>query len=1387
MKYLFFILLFATVLPTNSWAFDNDPLVTSSGNVIVSNVLFKRFYSLNGLPDERIRSIYQDHYGYIWIGTMNGICRYDGYNFKNFYKASNANSISGNWAYTITEDAHFNIWIGTNEGFSRFDHEKETFINYQLPNEQKTQVSKRVNTLHFDQQGMLWIGSKQGLIQFDPTTKTFKQFNTYPLNINVSKIIASADNYLWLATNNGLVHYHTVSGKNDFYSLQVKPNAYGDKIWSLLEDHSKNLYVTTASNGLIKLPYLPNNSYGSFQELNVFSNSGSSLENTQVFDICLSTIGDLWLGTERGLAKISQPNTPKASIHFYTNSSVNNKSISSDRVYCVFIDKTNVMWCGTEVGLNNLHLSALPFNYYSFSTTKVTDQVRGIYADGEKNIWLATYKSGFYNFNTVSNSTNSFNVKPDHSFFNGTRSVLVNDGNVLIGTLDGIIQLKAGKSDFNNLLKGNAVFALYKDSKSNIWAGTNNGLFKISSDGNITDFTPQFAAAKSFASNFVRTVFEDHQGNIWVGFENGGVAVIIHKTNQITPIGKGEKHEEIVGSSIYSITEYPKNTIWIGSESGLTKVSVAENDNAFSKASFKNYAVQNGLPDKSVNGILSDEDGHLWISSIKGLVKFDIAKEVFQNYLPNIYFNHSCCFKRNNHEFYFGTSDGFISFDPSAIVEDKFIPDIAISDIKLFNQSIKIDELFNGDIILNQSLSNTKTITLNHSNNVFTIDFAALHFANPEQNKFAYKMEGFDKNWIQTSASSRSATYTNLDAGTYTFKLKAANYLGIWNDTPITLTVVILPPLWATWWALLIYCLFAIAFLYYFTRYVLSQLRQRHQLRYEQLEKNQLKKLDSMKTQFFTDISHEFRTPISLIVGPAEELLVNKNMDKDAKHKAQLIHRNSKKLLYLIDELMTFQKLDDGKLQLKPQPVEMRTYINDIFLNFQHLAEKKAIKFTLNADAEAYMASIDAGKMEMVLNNLLFNAFKYVPQEGTITVDIQQCTEAQLPHEPYQPLENSTHNWLKVSVEDNGKGITSSDFSHLFERYFQSDNALKGTGVGLSLTKKLVELHGGIITANSEPGVKTSFSFFLPLMTIEANSQMAPMERNYALDYNVNDLIDETILEDDEHLNRNKTKPNLLLVDDNVEVLDYLEMIFQANYNIARAENGVQALEYLQNHEPDLIISDVMMPEMDGVTLCKEVKSNINISHIPLILLTAKATVENTLHGLKTGADDYVAKPFNPDILKTKVSNFIEAKKRWIEKFTQTEGGVVIPKTITTNPLDETFLKDVLEAINKNMDNEEFSVEELGSMVAMSRSNLFRKLKAITGQTPVEFIYFIRMNRAMELLLERKHSISQISFEVGFKSPSSFTKSFKKQFGKAPTEYLNDAIAKQREIDGEDE
>ena len=1333
-------------------------MTVSTGKILETDLFFERFYSKSGLPDDRIRSIFQDHNGFLWIGTMSGVARYDGFTFKNYYKTRLPNSISGNWAYAICEDSEKNIWIGTREGLNKFDKEKSSFESFlNDKNNPKSISSNVINALQFDKRGLLWIGTPQGLNRFNPTTKSFKRFSTYPFNTNICSIISSKGDFIWIATRDGVVRYNTTTNKYYFFKIRVKSNPYGDKFWSMLEDQN-DLYLTTGGDGLVKLPYnSKTSSYNSFQYVNDFK--GGSISNTEVFSICKSSNGDFWLGTTGlGLAKIEKINSPDKKITFYKNNALNNQSISNNQVYKLFIDRSNVLWCGTDEGLNKLDLYLLPFQYYTFTDKSKKDQVRSLYSLDGKTVWLGTTKSGIVKHNIISGEGKSVNF--NNRSINSNRSLLISGNNIWNGTLAGAIKLNQSLTESKNTIEGHAVFAFIKDSKGNIWAGTNNGLYKIKPDGSRVNYLSNVSKSSTTAPFFVRSLYEDKQGNIWIGTENSSLMYFDPKRDKFMTLSSKKGGVGIFSSIIFSITESPKNVIWVGSESGLNKITSLHNG----KYSVRSYTEESGLPDKSVRSILPDSQGNLWLGTIKGLAKFNIQKESFQNYLHNISFNSNSSLKVNDHCFLYGSYEGFVLFNPLAVTSDSKAPEVVISDLKLSNKSVGINEEIDGDVILNQDICYTKEITLQYDNQ-FTIEFTGLHFSNPENNLYAYKLDGFNDDWTYTNAKNRSATYTNLDSGTYTFMVKSSNYSGKWNDKPQTLIINILPPIWKTWWAILLYFIIFSLLFYVFLKYLVIQAKQRNQIRFEQKEKEQLKNLNQMKVRFFTDISHEFRTPLSLIVGPTEDILNSEETTETVKHKVKLIYRNCTKLLYLLDELMTFQKMEQGMLKLNCINGDLIEFLKDIYENFKTLADKNVVEFNLITEKQSLYTDFDPPKLEMVMNNLLFNAFKFSKKiGGLINIRISELKLQDVP----ETVDKTIPNWICIAVEDNGKGLSAEEFSHLFQRFF-SETTVKGSGVGLSLTKNLVELHNGAITADSELGIKTSFKVYLPLQSLVIQN---PEDYKYTLDYNVSLIDDESNSGEINVAESDKDQNCILVVDDNPEVLAYLEMTFKEGYQVAKAQNGVEALRYTMDHLPDLIISDVMMPEMDGVELCRAVKTDINICHIPFILLTAKSAIEDRIEGLQVGADDYIPKPFHPNVLKAKVENLIKAQKRIIEKF-YADGGVLIPKNITQNPLNEKFLNKVIESIKANMGNEEFSVEELGSMVAMSRSNLFRKLKAITGQTPIEFIYYIRLRHSMELLLERKMSISEIAYEVGFKNPSSFTKSFKKHFGKSPSDYLN--------------
>lgn len=1350
MKKTFFILLFLTCI------FKLNSVAQSVQGGISPGLIFERFDSSDGLPDVRIRNLFQDSKGLLWIGTMNGTASYDGYNFQKYYKGNKGNRISGNWAYALCEDTKGNMWFGTKEGLNRYDTRLHTFKTYRsLPGNQDSLPANVITALLSDQ-SKLWVGTSKGLCALNEQTGKFKRYHTFPLNQPIANMIAPDPNYLWIAVQNGVIHFHKKSGRFKFYQINVKPNPYGDRFWSMLQDDSKDLYLTTGGDGLIKLPYQAHiDNYGTYEYLNNFGKGQAGLENTQVFDICKSGSGDLWLATERGLAKISKNANERQKLTFYRNNAINNKSISNNIVYKVLIDKNNVLWCGTESGLNKLNLNLLPFHYYTFNDKNIKDQVRSVYAPDGREVWLGTANTGLFRYNTLTNTTDNMNTLiPDIS--KNCRSLYADRSTLLMGTLTGAVEIKPDSRAVKTILSGKAVFALLKDAGANTWLGTNRGVHQITPDQRNISYEDDPKAPAALRTGFIRSILEDSNGRLWFGLENGGLGVYDLKAKTFIPIEKDSKGNKIAGRNIFCLIEFPRNTFWAGSESGLNKIVVKEKKISSKSISIKPYLESDGLPDQSVNSILADHQGNLWIGTIKGLAKFNPAGHTFRTYLSDITFTPGSYAKTNNHQLIFGANDGFVLFNPEEIKEDNGAPRVMLMELKLFNKTVDIGQAFNGDTLLKNHLSATTEIKLSHLNNVFTLGFTGLHLADPRQNRYAYQMEGFDKDWIYTDASNRTATYTNLNPGTYVFKVRAANYAGKWQKTPASLKITILPPPWKTWWAIAIYILVFNGLLLVFIRYVLIQNRQRTQIRFDKREKEQLRNLDQMKMRFFTDISHEFRTPLSLIVSPVEELLSSTELNGKTRNKMQMVYRNCKKLLYLIEELMTFQKMEQGMLELQPQITEMVTFCREIFTSFQPLAEKKNIRFIFKADADRLLIAADRGKIEMVFNNLLLNAFKFTPPLGQVVLDL--C-----------PVEKNGQNWLSLSITDNGKGFTPEESEHLFER-FLSDKNIKGTGVGLSLTKNLVELHQGFIAVKSIPAVETSFTVYLPLLagdtTIieeEADMPFEPYQTPYPL----------LTLTDDPHMTEGMEHPQLtlLIVDDNPEILDYLELLFAPRYLVKRAENGLEALKCVEEQEPDLIISDVMMPEMDGIELCRTLKGKLGTCHIPLILLTARTTVEDKLRGVQMGADDYIAKPFHPNILLAKSAQLMETRRKLISKYQLT--GVIVPEDISRNPMDEEFLQKVITAIEHNIGNENFGVEQLGDIVCMSRSHLFRKLKAITGHNPLDIIYGTRLKRAMELLLGRRKNISEIAWEVGFKNPSSFTAAFKKQYGKTPSEYLN--------------
>lgn len=1350
----------------------SEGLTVKSTDILKQSFICKRFMACDGLPDERIRSIYQDKEGFLWVGTMNGLCKYDGYSFYKYYKTGSNNSISGNWIFAICEDSLQNIWIGTLEGLSCFDKKREVFTNYLHDSADTTSLLyNEIYTLLFDNYGKLWVGTPQGLSRFDTETRKFQHFTNYPFNMAIGKIIKSYEDYIWIATYEGMIRYNVATNEYKLYKIDALPNPFGDKFWSILE-YNKDLYVATGGAGLVKLKYNPlTNDYEDFVYLNHFEGTKEHLQNTQVFDICTSN-GDMWLGTEKGLAKIENVERTDARLMFYKNNPKNSRSISNNSVYKVFIDHTGVLWCGTEHGLNKSDLNLLPFSYYSLSGLNSKEQVRSIYSKDGERVWFGTESNGFFQYNIRTGKEQYYKFESNFSFFNATRSIVLDKNDAIwLGTLGGALMFNG--IEYINRIRDYATFAFLIDSKSNQWIGTNNGLYRIGSDGIPVSYNHNLQMYNSTRTEFVRSLYEDSQGFIWCGFENSGLSRLDPLTGESMQILQGSDGLKLFGSTVFSITEYPKNVIWVGTESGLNKISCQMEDGRFTYT-VKSYHEKDGLSDKSVNGILVDVSGNLWISTIKGLMRFNVSNETFESFLTDFNFSVNCCCRADNGNFLFGTEDGFIVFNPMHIQKNDYIPKAVLTEFRLFNEPVSIGEERHGNILLNQSISNTKEIFLNYKNNVFSIAFASLHYSNPEKNQYAYMLEGFDTGWIKTDASNRVASYTNLNPGTYLFKVCVANYSGRWNPEPVVLKINILPPPWKTWWAYILYFALFCLLIYTIIYYLLKQEKQRHEIELEKREKEQICLMNNQKLRFFTNIAHEFRTPLMLIVGPVEDLISRRELPAYEMSRIRMIYKNCLKLTSLINELMTFRKLEGNMLTLKATESDIIPFLHELTRNFAVIAERKGVSINFITELSECVLWFDPRILEKIFNNLISNAFKFICEKGLITVRVSLSQPTSLVFLPGAlPCD-----YICVSVEDNGKGISSEQLNKIFDHFYQVDPKIAGTGIGLSLTKSLVKVHNGLIQVESEPNKLTRFSVYLPL----DDNYLTEEQRVTGDDrpaFTVNADLSFIGGEEPVHLETERQEVvkegnalmDILLVDDNKDVLEFLGALFNDKYHIRKALNGKEALAQIAVSDPNLIISDVIMPVMDGIEFCRQVKNDISTCHIPFILLTAKSSVEHVITGFEQGADDYITKPFNSELLKIRVDRLIENRERLKDKFRL--GADVRPHELSINTLDQEFVEKVVEMIMQHLDEENFGVEELSSLVCMSRTTLFRKLKAITGQSPVEFVCSIRLKQARILLAERKHNISEVAYDVGFKNPSSFSKAFRKQFGISPTDFIN--------------
>lgn len=1308
----------------------------------------------------------------MWFGTLSGLNRYDGYKFKVFkHSANDSTTINDDNILNIQSGPHNKLWISTRTGYVFYDPEKESFNRTPGEYLHSKAIKGRLADIRGNGQGLFYIVTSEGLYQLSENNakaKLIAKAGTSP----VTSVAIDSKGAIWTVDASGRLEMYEPGNNSKAYSKGITDGAdykifvdRDDDVWIYSADKPKGVYLVSGDGKSIR---------------HYSTTSIPRLNTNNIYSVSQDEEGIMWLGTDHG--GINLLDKKDNTLSFLISREADEKSIAQNSTPVIYKDDTGIMWVGTfKKGLSYYHESIIKFAHYRHRPVEPNslpyDDVNRFVEDRLGNLWIGTNGGGLIYFDRRKNTFKSYRHNP------GDKNTLSNDvvvslcldheEKLWIGTYFGGLDCFDGKK-FSNYrhsetdaasLSDDRVWEIMEDSDHNLWIGTLHGGLDLFDRKTRTFKHFRSGRNNSVKSNYINALLEDRVGNIWVGTDMG-VDVLQKKTGRFLHYSaSGRANAGLSNNNVLSLMEDSRDLIWIGTQDGLTLYDPKN-------GSFRVLRTQNGLPDNTVLTILEDKRGHIWLSTTKGISELTLSKidGDFQlrskNYddldgLQGMEFNENAALRTSRGELIFGGANGFNLFSPQAIKANKQSPVVVFTDFQLFNTSLKPGQLIDKNIILSRSITQTRDIQLNYDQNFFSIEFAALNFANAAKNKYVYMLEGFNDRWFTTDSKDRKATFTNLDPGEYIFKVKAANDNGVWSQEGAYLRIKILPPFWRTTPAYLLYLLGIAGFLYYLRRRGIQKLKAQFALEQERKSAQQMHELDMMKIKFFTNVSHEFRTPLALILAPLDKLL-KENPDDSAKTHLTLIQRNARRLLNLVNQLMDFRKMEVKELKLQPLEDDIIGFAYESFQSFTDLAEKKNIKYSFRSDLGSFVTNFDHDKLERIFFNLLSNAFKFTSEGGQISLSLN-C-----------PLREDQTSNVEIRIQDTGIGIPADKQEKIFERFFQHDvpgsMVNQGSGIGLSITREFVQLHQGNIRVESEPGKGSCFIVNLPLRAISVDSSEFFFEEQVAVPRLVSHLENQQDELQELQPRLSQKKPTVLLIEDNDDFRFYLKDNLKQFYNILESSNGKSGWNKALSMHPDLIVSDVSMPELNGIDLCAKLRGDSRTSHIPIILLTALVGEEQVLRGIETGANDYMTKPFNFEILLSKIKNLLirqESMRKTYQK--QVE---VRPSDIEVQSADERFIQQALRIIEKNISNSDFSVEEFAKEMFMSRVALYKKLLQLTRQTPIEFIRSMRLKRAARLLEKSQLTVAEIAYEAGFNNPKTFAKYFKAEFGVLPSSYL---------------
>eukprot|EP01133_Synstelium_polycarpum_P011680 gene11680-13639_t len=1344
---------------------------------------FNAIDTRQGLSNNQIRAIFKDESGFVWFGTMSGLNRYDGYNFKTFrHQINDLKSIDEDYINQIVQGPNRTMLVSTSRGWNIYDPRTEQFSpdilgflgDIHLPQQRFTDVVQ-------DRQGNFWfVFPGVGIGKFNASSGRSilykEQGTSLKLYSNKVTALTIGDNdTVWVIYSDGVLEKIDVARSKVLFRSDALQKTLGKQQtdYKVFGDSQGDLWIY--ANAKIKgvCWYNAHND----KVLPISQSSGRlHLNNDIINGITQDNTGKIWIATDHGGVNIIDKASFSAT--YLLNNENDSKSLSENAVNTIYKDNQDIIWLGTfKRGINFFHPKNILFPLHQHQPNNPSslpyNDINRFVEDKKGNLWIGSNGGGLIYFDR---KTGRYQQYLHHPANNNSLSnnVIVNlfldqSDKLWIGTYYGGLDCFDGKTFTHYKHDKNAPFSIpddsvweiFEDSQGRLWVGTlNEGLQWLDRKNN------KFVSYKREGNNpiNVTAILEDKQGNIWTG-TSSGIDIWNSKGVYLQHIVHAEKDAKSLShDNVNDIILDSRGWIWIATRDGLNLYNQKTK-------TFKVYRKEDGLPDNVILTLLEDKQHHLWLSTPNGLCNITINKAENQDPvlqykiydetdgLQSRQFNVDAALMTRAGELVFGGPNGFNLFMPPGTGKRMPVPKLVLTDLQVFNNSIQIGKPYKNNVILPEAISTAKEITLKYNQNVFTIAFAALEYSNAAKIKYAYQLKGFSEEWLSADSKDRKATFTNLSPGTYTLLVKAANEDGVWTPEPLKLMVRVLPPFWLTNWAYACYLLVFAGILVYARHRIIRREKGKFALEQERLEAQRIHEMDVMKIHFFTNVSHEFRTPLSLIITPIEKL-IQQSAQTDEKKQFQLIQRNAKRLLNMVDQLLDFRKLEEHELRLSKSVGDLAGLSKEVFESFSDVAEYKRIKFSFQTDGEAFITWFDHDKLERVLLNLLSNAFKFTPEGGQIGLSLQT---GQLNGERA----------VEIRVSDNGIGIEKEKQEKIFERFFQ--NVLPGriinhgSGIGLSITREFVLMHEGSIRVESALNEGSSFTVLLPLIPVGEETQVEKLTAAPKQELLPGPLLTER-KEDKAWIKG--IKKTLLLVEDNDDLRFYIKDNLKSYYNIIEAPNGKIGWQKALAEHPDLVVSDINMPEMSGVELCQKIKEDKRTSFIPVILLTVINSQQQQIMGLKAGANDYITKPFNFEILLSKIRNLLSQQ----DNFKKTYQKQVKVKSSELNEVasaDEIFIQKALAFVEKNISEPELSVQMMSKELLMSRAALYKKLFNLTGQSPLEFIRAVRMQRAVQLLEKGQINISEVAYAVGFNNPKYFTKSFKEVYHVTPSAYLD--------------